>query len=73
MRLLSERIVAAKAKKQEAAAKFVVAENRVRVNGPLALLNWEGDPGPNQYLAQGRAIGEMVQNGRHDGGVSGTV
>ena len=57
--VLSEQVVTAKVKEQETANQYSVAQNRVRVSGPVAILNWENSAGPNEYLAQERAISEM--------------
>ena len=59
MRVLGERIVAVRADQQKAASRYAAAEGRVRQDGPQSLLNWENGPGPDEYLAQTRAIGEM--------------
>ena len=59
IKVLTESIVAAKAVQQKAASRFAIAEERVRREGPMALLNWETGPGADEYLAQVRAIGDM--------------
>ena len=59
MKVLGDRIIAAKADQVKAAMRLSVAEERVRREGPLGLLSWDAGPGADELLAQARAIADM--------------
>jgi polysaccharide biosynthesis transport protein len=59
MKVLGDRIVAAKGEQAKAAMRLAVAEERVRREGPLSLLSWDAGPGPDEVLTQARAIADM--------------
>ncbi|HQT79364.1 MAG: hypothetical protein B7Z80_27015, partial [Rhodospirillales bacterium 20-64-7] len=71
MRVLGERIVAARAAQEKAASRLAAAENRVTQDGPLALLDWEVGPGPDEYLTQMRAISDMRRDAAKISAVQG--
>ncbi|HEX2942560.1 MAG TPA: hypothetical protein VHO91_16030, partial [Rhodopila sp.] len=73
MRILGERIVAARAAQEQAASKLATAEERVRQSGPLALLNWEAGPVPDEYLTQTRAISDMRREAAKIAAVQGPL
>lgn len=72
MKILGDRIVAARAEQAKAVSRLQVAEDRSRREGPIGLLSWEAAPGADEYLAQARAIAELRKEAAKLSAVAGS-